>query len=438
MILRRRAAVLCLVVSLLLQVAGSLFQPASAQSDSSEPDTTSGSGVASVLQVTGLLDPIVADFVMSGIRKAEDQNLRVVTLQVNSRGSVLSDDALNDFAAAIADADVPITMWIGPSGARAYGEWVDLASLVDRVGVPLGSRLGNAADTSSLDSRFGTPWGSERSRLVNDTVGSEQALEFGYASYPAPTLGDFLVGLGDLGVDSQAVDSSTQLQTQVRLEAPSLVRQQLHTAASPPVAYLLFVIGLALLVFEFYTAGVGVAGVVGAVMFLLGTFGFAILPVRWWALALIVVSLLAFSVDVQTGVPRFWTGFGALALLIGTLFLYEDPASMSWIPMLVGVVGISSMMLSGMPTMVRTRFSTPTIGREWMVGESGTAVEPVDPDGVVEIRGALWRARTNRATPVARGELVKVASVEGLWLEVEPVDGAARDYRERRSSSVDD
>jgi membrane-bound serine protease (ClpP class) len=88
-------------------------------------------------------------------------------------------------------------------------------------------------------------------------------------------------------------------------------------------------------------------------------------------------------------------------------------------------------MLGGMPAMVRTRFSTPTIGRDWMIGEEGEAVAAVAPDGVVRIRGALWRARTNRATPLAAGDSVRVVEVDGLLLEVEPLEGAAKDYRDR-------
>ena len=84
--------------------------------------------------------------------------------------------------------------------------------------------------------------------------------------------------------------------------------------------------------------------------------------------------------------------------------------------------------------MVRTRFSTPTIGREWMIGEVGTAVGAVDPDGVVMVRDAPWRARTNRATPIDAGAPVRVASIEGLLLEVEPLEGAARDHRDRSSA----
>ena len=88
-------------------------------------------------------------------------------------------------------------------------------------------------------------------------------------------------------------------------------------------------------------------------------------------------------------------------------------------------------MLAGMPSMVRTRFSTPTIGREWMVGEVGTAVGAVAPDGIVTVRDAPWRARTNRATPIHPAEAVRVVSIDGLLLEVEPLDGGARDHRER-------
>jgi membrane-bound serine protease (ClpP class) len=84
-------------------------------------------------------------------------------------------------------------------------------------------------------------------------------------------------------------------------------------------------------------------------------------------------------------------------------------------------------MLAGMPAMVRTRFSTPTIGREWMVGDLGEAVVQLNPDGVVRVRGGLWRARTNRATPIDRGEQVRVVEVDRLLLEVEPLEGAAAD-----------
>ena len=431
----RRLARVCFALLLLVPLSAAVLTDADAQSGDPE------AGVAVVLQVSGLLDPLLADFVADGIRNADAEGAKVVVLQLNSTAAVISSEEINELARVIDNAQVPVTMWVGPSGARATGPWAELAGLVDRIGVAPGSRIGDTGPDRVLDERFGDLLGPAGVLMQNGTIDSDQALEFGLAQAEAPTVGDFVISLADLGVETavsgEGEDARTVSNTVVRFERLSLLAGQLHTVASPPVAYLLFTIGLALLVFEFYTAGVGVAGVVGAGMFLLGVFGLWILPVSIVAVVLLVLAMFAFSIDVQTGVPRFWTIVGTIALVVGTVTLYRDGISMSWIPMVVGIVGITMMMVTGMPTMVRTRFSTPTIGREWMIGEVGEAVEDVSPDGVVKIDDALWKARTNRATPVMAGDRVRVAAVEGLVLEVEPEDGAARDYRERRSAAVE-
>ncbi len=95
-------------------------------------------------------------------------------------------------------------------------------------------------------------------------------------------------------------------------------------------------------------------------------------------------------------------------------------------------------MMAAVPAAIRARFSTPTVGREGMVGEMGSAEVDVDPDGVVRVRDALWRARTNRATPIKAGDVIRVVEIDGLVLEVEPEAGGARDYRERRPRTSPD
>jgi membrane-bound serine protease (ClpP class) len=148
--------------------------------------------------------------------------------------------------------------------------------------------------------------------------------------------------------------------------------------------------------------------------------------------ALLLLAIFGYGVDVQTGVPRVWTAIATVCFVLGSLLLF-DGLSVSWITLLAAFVGMTLAMYAGMPTMVRSRFSTPTIGREWMIGELGEVVEPVDPDGVVSVGNARWRARTNRATPVPTGEPVRVAAIDGVTLEVEPLEGAAREHRDRRS-----
>jgi membrane-bound serine protease (ClpP class) len=214
-----------------------------------------------------------------------------------------------------------------------------------------------------------------------------------------------------------------------------------HTAASPPVAYLFLIIGLALLVFEFFTAGIGVAGVVGAVCLLLGFYGLGELPDRSWALGLVIFSMVAFSIDVQVGIPRFWTGVGLTSFIVGSWFMFptidQHNLRPSWLTLLVGISGIALTFFSGMPSMTRTRFATPTVGREKLIGEVGRAVTDISPEGSVEIGSARWKARTNRATPVKAGESARVVAIDGVVLEVEPESGGARDYRERRPKAAD-
>jgi membrane-bound serine protease (ClpP class) len=388
-------------------------------------------GVVSIVEVSGLLDPILVDFIETAIRDAEAAGDRYLILNMNSPGAVAPDADLAELAQTIADADVPVASWVGPSGSQALGGAAQIVSVTEPIGIAPGSRIGDTG-SSVLPAELGEPFGEHADLLRDDTVGAERAVELGIAAEPAPTIGQFAITLPGFETQEVTQDGRPSLEplTVVRFGELDLVSQLFHTVASPPVTYLLLAIGMALIVFELFTAGVGIAGLVGAASVILSCYGLWVLPVRWWAVMFVLLSFVAFSVDVQTGVPRTWTGIGFALFAIGTFWFY-DGVSVSWVTLVAAFVGIALTYIGGMPAMVRTRFSTPTIGREWMIGEPGLARGAVDPDGVVIVQGAPWRARTNRATPIADGEAVRVVSLEGLLLEVEPQEGAARDHRER-------
>ncbi|MCU1452247.1 MAG: hypothetical protein JWN46_393 [Acidimicrobiales bacterium] len=428
-------------VGAVLAVLGVLFgvaQPAAARARVPAAVVASDPGKVSVVKVGGLLDPVLADFVERSVAEAERAGRVAVVLQLNSSGSVLSRGRLLRLVQRVRDAKVPVAVWVGPSGARALGGASQLAGVADLVGVAPNSRLGRTGDLVYPEAWATPPFRRALPRLASGTIGSTDARRLGISKRDAPVIGDFIIDLP--GVQTKVVTVGGQSKRQpvstAVFSALPIQDQMLHTMASPAVAYLLFVIGMALIVFELFTAGVGVAGLIGAGAFIGACYGLAVLPTRPVGVALLVFAMFAFAVDVQTGVPRVWTVIGAVSLGAGSLLLY-DGQSLSWITLLVGIVGIGLFMFAGMPAMVRTRFSTPTIGREWMIGETGAAVADVAPEGVVRIRGALWRARTNRATPIAAGATVRVVEVEGLLLEVEPEEGGAKDHRERRQATSD-
>lgn len=394
-------------------------------------------GRVSVLKAEGLIDPVLADFLQRSIRHAERTGMIAVVVQLDSTGSVLSAEKLEDLARTVHEASVPVAVWVGPSGSVALGGAAQLAGAADIVGLAPGSRLGKTGTLQIPEDLLSDEFVAAQGRLENGTVDEKQARQLGISpDHPAPVIGEFIIGID--GVETKVVTVDGRKVTQpvsVPVFSALPIQDQLfHTVASPAAAYLLFLIGLSLIVFELYTAGVGVAGLVGAGCFALSAYGLAVLPVRPVGLALLVLAVFGFTVDVQTGVPRFWSVIGGISLIAGSLLVF-DGLSLSWITLLVGIVGTALFMLAGMPAMVRTRFSTPTIGREWMIGEEGEAVSAISPDGVVRVRGALWRARTNRATPIGLNDPVRVVEVEGLLLEVEPLEGGAVDYREKRPRS---
>lgn len=448
---------LVMLSTLLVAGLGFLVAPALSSAGAAQAQGTSGGdpttttteapvidpdSFVDVIKVSALLDPVMTDFVSNAISDAEHTGSTALVLQADSNGVVVSDSQFQDLLDQIARSDVTMALWIGPSSAKLTGQAALLVGVVDEIGMAPGTSVGGlSADDVAT---FETTNPERLAVLIDRTLGTTQAEELDVTTQSAPTIGDFIVNLPDVPtreITGENGELRREPLTQVRFGQLSLFSQLAHTVASPAVAYLLLAVGLALMVFELFTAGVGVAGVVGAGSFVAACYGLAVLPTNWWGIALLCGSMVAFAIDVQTGIPRFWTATGGVLFVLGSFTLY-DGLSLSWLTLLAGVVGILLTFVAGMPAMVRTRFSTPTIGREWMLGEMGRAVTGINPDGVVQIRDAQWRAFTNRATPIDALDKIRVIGIEGLVLEVEPEEGGARDYRERGgtppSTTVDD
>ena len=409
-----------LIVALAHLLAGAVVLAAPAGAAPVAPAQGAGDGYVSVVEVSGLLDRVLVDFVETELEEAEDEGAIALVLQLNSRGAVVDRSRIEALAERIAASPVAVHVWVGPSGSRAAEDATLLLAAADTTGVAPGSRVEVTRDLVG-DRRLGSE------AAIGDDLNASDAADLELVDNEAETIGAFVVDLPD--VETRVVGEGDERRrepvTPVRFGQLPLAGQLLHTVASPPVAYLLFVIGLALMLFELYTAGVGVAGLVGAGALVLGCYGLAALPTNPWGVALLLVAMFGYAVDVQTGIPRVWSGIATVAFVVGSVTLY-DGLSLSWVTLLVAIVGMSLAMLGGMPAMVRTRFSTPTIGREWMVGEVGAARTAVAPDGVVMVRDAPWRAHTSRVTPIDEGASVRVVAIEGLVLQVEPHDPEAR------------
>lgn len=413
-------------------------------------DDTSSLAEVDVFEVSGLIDGVVARGIVQAVERSSTNGAQALVLQLNSQGAVVDEARMREVLMSIRDSSIPIGVWVGPSGSRAHGWSALLLAVADVSAMAPNSTVGRVGSSTALDD-LADQFGEASVLLRRNTLTTDQARERGVlrldiSDAGVPVLRNMLFALDGLSVKGKTLDtviesvgddgSVVREAVTTRFFKLGTLEQLMHTSASAALAYLLFSFGLALLVFEFFTAGVGIAGFVGATCSLLGAFGLAELPTRPIGVALLLLAILAFAVDVQVGIPRFWTGVGVVMFLVASFTLYgpvqDQPLRLSWLTLGAGVASMVLAFVVGMPSMVRTRFATPTIGREWLIGLEGTAATDVSPEGEAVVRDAKWRARTNRSTPIRSGEKLRVVAIDGVTLDVEPLEGAARDYREMR------
>jgi membrane-bound serine protease (ClpP class) len=409
-----------------------------------------------IVQVNGLLDPPNAALITKSLRDAENAGASLVAFQLSASGAV--DVNVDSLVRAIKRAPIPVAVWVGPSRGEARGASALLAIAASYASVAPGAHIGPITPTdfghpdaagqrAEAESAASRRPDAKIASVFDHRLSGTDAVALKIVDGTEPTVGQFIAGIngkvlataaGDVRMRTSTVvgvgqNRKVQANQNVAFRKLDLTQQLAHTLGAPWVAYFLFVVGLALLLLEFYTASVGIAGVVGAVALIGGCFGFSHLPVTPWAIGLLVFGMLGLAIDLQAGGLGPWTFIGGASLIAGSIWLYGGAAALDpawWI--LVLVCGSTLLfVLSGMTAMVRSRFSTPTIGREELIGEMGVAEVGVEPEGVVRVRDALWRAKTHRATPIAAGDAVRVVAIEGVLLEVEPETGGARDYRKR-------
>ena len=421
-------------------------------SGASAADDTQKLAPVDVVEVSGMIDSIVADSIEKAITRSQANGAQALVLQLNTRGAVVDRDRMAEVLTAMTNSKIPIAIWVGPSGARAYGLPAQMLAVADVTAMAPGARIGRTGTMLTVNDELVT-FGAADDVLATGTLGflearEENALKFSTDDRGVPVLRNMLFALDNLTIRGTTLDTVTDVlnstgqvtreATTVRFFKLGLVPRLLHTVASPPSAYLLVTIGLALLLFEFFTAGIGIAAFVGAVCLIMGCMGMGALPMSGFGIALLLAAFVAFAVDVQVGVPRLWTGVGLVLYTLASFTMFEsvDGVTMrpGWLSLSVCISSVALTFIAGMPSMVRTRFATPTIGRDNLVGTTGVAVGDVNPEGIVLVDGAQWHARTNRATPLANNAAMRVVGIDGVTLQVEPLEGAAKDYREARSS----
>lgn len=409
-------AVRRLVIPILLVLAGALAGTAGAQT---------GSAV-DVVVVNGPIDGRRIDFVVGAIT---DSHAGLVVLQMDVR-AVLSAD-VDDLIAVLADAPVPVAVWVGPAPAVARGAAVEVLEAAPLRGAAPGVVIGpvtpRLAGGPPPDM---APLTDGRGVVVDGPIP-------GLVDFVEPSIGQFVVGLDGASVTVRGVPTVLETATPdvddagvpvlrpsgpVRFVEEGVVDRVLHAMATPEAAFFFLLVGLAFAAFEFYAAGPGVAAGVAVVALLLAGYGMGVMPMWWPAVGAVLAGILLYLVEFQRNDLGWRSVLGTGLLLFGGLrFVDGGPwYRPSWWVVLMIVAGTGLFFAFALTTVVRARFSTQTIGRGHLLGRRGVAVGPIAPDGEVEVDGARWRARSTRQSGITAGDAVVVVRIDGIVLEVDP------------------
>ncbi len=350
--------------------------------------------VAEYVEITGLIDPATSNHLLREIRNADLENSGVMVVRLDSPGGV--EAPADELVEAISTSRVPIVIWVAPSGARAEDVAVRLLEAAPiRVMAP-GALVGY--------------------------MGATVALEEGLIHYTAASLPELLDGLRDRP-DFEGLTFVPRFHKMTSLE-----RLQ-HGAARPWAAYLLLLIGAFLVIFEVYNPGVGGAAVAGGVALYFAFYGFSVLPVRWFGVALVVLGLGLFTYDLRALRLGRASVAALLAFGVGSFFSFPrypylpDAVALGWLTIVSGFALTLLFFIPVMTQALRARTARPIAGADKVIGTTGIARTDIAPDGQVSAGGTLWRART-LGPAIGEGSAVDIKGVSGLVLMVEESDSS--------------
>jgi membrane-bound serine protease (ClpP class) len=416
--------------------------------------------VAVILDIQGAIGPATGDYIHRGIEKAQQRNAALVILRIDTPGGL--DTSMRDIIQNILVSTIPVVSYVWPGGARAAsaGTYILYASHVANLGAATPVEIGGIPEPEDLMKKgqapdeatapAGTEGGDtmERKR-VNDAVAyirslahmrgrnaewaeiavrkgeslpAGEALEQGVIDLVALDMDDLLEQLHGRRVtimgETRELDT-TGLQT--TLIEPDWRSRLLSVIADPNVAYVLMLIGIYGLFFEFANPGYILPGVAGAISLVLALYAFQILPVNYAGLALLCLGIIFMLGEVF--VPSFGAlGIGGvIAFVIGSVILFDKEGTgyAVSLPLIFGLSLVSAgFFLFIVGAAIKARNRPIVSGEEEMLHTTGEVLEDFEGRGRIRIHGEVWQAES--PVPLKRGDRVQVVEVDGLVLRIRP------------------
>ncbi len=403
-----------------------------------------------VANVKGVIDPFVARYVRQAVETATRERANCLVIELDTPGG--TDTAMREIVQTIMNSEVPVVVYVSPKGARAASAGLFIAMAAHVTAMAPGTNIGAAHPvgigeplTGTLETKItqdvaayvraiaqergrNAEW-AEQAVRESSSITAQEALEKGVIDLIATDIEELLhlINGRKVKVRGRELILNTAEASVERVKM-SWTDNLLHSLVNPDIAYILLSLGILAIIAEFYNPGTFIPGITGVICLILAFVALGSLPVNWGGVALIILAVILFLLDLKV------TGFalsvgGAISFILGSLLLFSpwptaSPAMPSvrvswWLVALMTASFLAFFLLAASAVWRAHRRKTLT-GLDVVIGARGWATSDLNPLGTVLVKSEEWTAEAMEP-PIFKGEAIEVVGREGVRLRVRKV-----------------
>ncbi len=394
----------------------------------------------------GPVGPVTKEYIDRLLREADKYEPECILITMDTPGGL--DISMRSIIKSLFSSRIPVVIYVYPSGARAAsaGALITLASHVAAMcpGTNIGAAHPVAIGEGKMDEEMTTKVTNDaaayarsialkRNRdvdwaesIVRESVSStaDEAREKGIIDFIADDIDDLLSLMDGMrvAVDGDSVVLDTR-GARIVEKRPTMREQFLGKISDPNIAYLLMLLGIFGIFFELQNPGAIFPGVIGAIAIVTAFFALQLLPVNLSGIALIILAIIMFILEVKIASGGLLTVGGVVSMIIGSIMFIDSPLPFMKVSLSViipSVIFTALFFIFAVGMGLRAQRKKVTTGEGGIIGEVGVARADIDPEGPVFIHGEYWNAYSDSKIP--SGTRVVAVKVEGMKLKVKPYE----------------
>ena len=399
------------------------------------------------MKVDGTINPVSADFIRNGIKKASTENAECLIIHLNTPGGLLKSTRV--IVSDILESPVPVIVYVSPAGAHAGSAGVFITLAAHIAAMAPGTNIG-AAHPVTLQQQMDT---TMNEKATNDAaafiktiaekrnrnmVWAERAVRRSYSYTETESLEDSVIDLIAKNeqellkmMDGKTIELSSGTKTLHTSSATtkeykmSVWEKILDIISDPNIAYLLLLLGMYGILFELYNPGAILPGIVGVIALILAFYSMHTLPINYAGLALIIFAIILFLLEIKIVSHGMLAIGGIISLLIGSMMLVKSGSSLEFVR-ISRVVIIAATIVSALFFVfvigfgIKAQRSKVVTGLEGLIGATGETMEILSPTGTIKVQGETWNAESIAGT-INKGERVRIKEMKNLKVYVEPI-----------------